>query len=165
MDSTVSHSYKAKLLWKDLTGQTPRSYSKTRWWSKWEVYRQLLVQFGDIKRFLEEASAASVGPQLVSQIQAILSDPEQMISLKLELAITIDLGEHFVKATYFLEGDGSLVFSCYEKLSAVSEVCQAPHFPNARAIAAAIAEEAQIKMLRHLNGELKLAFTQQFNGF
>ena len=64
-----------------------------------------------------------------------------MISLKLELAITIDLGEHFVKATYFLEGDGPLVFSCYEKLSAVAEVCQAPHFPNVRAIAAAIAEE------------------------
>ena len=27
---------------------------------------------------------------------------------------------HFVKATYFLEGDGPLVFACYEKLSAVS---------------------------------------------
>ena len=33
------HSYKAKLLWKDLTGQRPRSYSEMRWWSKWEVYR------------------------------------------------------------------------------------------------------------------------------
>ena len=28
------HSCKAKLLWKDVTGQTPRSYSETRWWSK-----------------------------------------------------------------------------------------------------------------------------------
>ena len=35
-------SCKAKLLWKDLTGQTPRSYSETRWWSKWEVYHQLM---------------------------------------------------------------------------------------------------------------------------
>lgn len=134
-----SQSYKAKLLWKDLTGQTPRSYSETRWWSKWEVYHQLLVQFGDIKKFLEEAIAVNVGPQLVPQIQAILSDPQRLISLKLELAITIDLGEHFVKTTYFLEGDGPLVFSCYEKLSAIARVCQAPHFPNVRAIAAAIA--------------------------
>ena len=53
----------------------------------------------------------------------------------------IDVGEHFVKATYFLEGDGPLVFTCYEKLSAVSQFCQAPCFPNARAIATAIAEE------------------------
>ena len=49
------HSCKAKLLWKDLTGQAPRSYSETRWWSKWEVYHQLMVQFGDVGRFMEEA--------------------------------------------------------------------------------------------------------------
>lgn len=132
----------AQLLWKDLsTGQTPRSYSETRWWSKWEVYQQLLVQFRDIKRFLEEASAAKVGPKLVPQIQAIFSDPQQLICLKPELAITIDLGEHFAKATYFLEGDGPLVFSYYEKLSALAQVCKAPHFPNVRAIAAAVAEQ------------------------
>ena len=135
------HSHKARLLWKDLTGQRPRSYSETRWWSKWEVFQQLLVQFGDVERFLEEAKAANVGPQLLPQLQAILSDPQRQISLKLELAITIDVGEHFVKATYFLEGDGPLVFSCYEKLSAVAHACQAPHFPNVRAVAAAIAEE------------------------
>jgi hypothetical protein len=51
----------------------------------------------------------------------------------LELAVTIDLGEHFVKTTYFLEGDGPLVFSCYERLSTNARVCQAPHFPNVRA--------------------------------
>ena len=63
------------------------------------------------------------------------------MNLKLELAATIDVGEHFVKATYFLEGDGPLVFACYEKLSAFSQFCQAPCFPNVRAIATAIAEE------------------------
>ena len=135
------HSYKAKLLLKDLTGQRPRSYSETRWWSKWEVYQQILMQFGDIERFLIEAEAAKVGPQLLPQLQAILSDPVRLINLKLELAITIDFGEHFVKATYFLEGDGPLVLSCYEKLSAVARACQAPHFPNVHAVAAAIAEE------------------------
>ena len=53
------------------------------------------------------------------------------MSLKLQLAATIEVGEHFVKATYFLEEDGPLVFVYYEKLSAVS----------LRAIATAIAEE------------------------
>ena len=38
--------------------------------------------------------------------------------------LSVDVGKHFVKATYFLEGDGPLVFSCYEKLSAVSQFCQ-----------------------------------------
>ena len=46
-----------------------------------------------------------------------------------------------MKVTHFLEGDGLLVFACYEKLSAVFQFWQAPHFPNVRAIATAIAEE------------------------
>ena len=65
----------------------------------------------------------------------------RLMNLKLELAATIDVGEHFVKATYFLEGDGPLVFACYEKLSTVSQLCQAPCFLNVCAIAAAISEE------------------------
>ena len=68
----------------------------------------------------------------------VLSDPESLLKLKLKLAVAIDVGEHFVKATYYL-GDGPLVFSCYEKLQAAAEACQAPHFANVRAVAAVIA--------------------------
>ena len=135
-------SCKAKLLWKDLTGQTSGSYSETRGLSKWEVYHQLLVRFGDVARFVEEAEDAKVCPQLLTQFQAILSDPQRLMNVKLELlAATIDVGEHFAKATYFLEGDGPLVFACYEKLSVVSQFCQAPCFPIVCAIATAITEE------------------------
>ena len=31
------------------------------------------------------------------------------------------------------------MFSCYEKLKAIAEACQAPHFPNVLAVVAAIA--------------------------
>ena len=67
------HSYKATLLWKDLTGKRPTSYSEMRWWSKWEVYQQILMQFADIERFLIEAEVTNVGPQLLPQLQAIFS--------------------------------------------------------------------------------------------
>ena len=77
------------------------------------------MQFGDIERFLIEAEATNVGPQLLPQLQAIFSfgDPERLINLKLELTITIDVGEHFLKATYFLECDGPLegVFSLWDR--------------------------------------------------
>ena len=139
------HSYKAKLLWKNLTGQRPRSYRETRWWSKWEGYQQILMQFGDIERFLIEAEAAEVGPQLLPQLHAILSDPARLINLKLKL----------VKATYFLEGGGLLVLSCYEKLSAVARACQAPHFPNMHAVAAAIAEENPAQSVAALEQQAK----------
>ena len=72
--------------------------------------------------------------------------------------MTIDVGEHFVKATYYLEGDGPLVFSCYEKSKAVAEACQAPHFPNVRAVAAAIANEDATQRAADL--ERKCLFTR-----
>ena len=136
-----SHSHQAKLAWQDLTGRKPKSHSETRWWSKWEIYQQLLEQFGDVGRFLEMAKDAKFCAQIVPQLQAIMSDPRRLIDLKLELAVTIDVGQHFVKATYYLEGDGPLVFSCYEKLKAVAEACQNPHFPNVRAVAVSIANQ------------------------
>jgi hypothetical protein len=87
------------------------------------------------------AKDAKFCAQIVPQLQAIMSDPRRLIDLKLELAVTIDVGQHFVKATYYLEGDGPLVFSCYEKLKAVAEACQNPHFPNVRAVAVSIANQ------------------------
>jgi len=39
--------------------------------------------------------------------------------LAVELAITIDVGEALVKATYALEGDGPLVFRCYDVINTV----------------------------------------------
>ena len=49
-----SHSHKAKLLWQEQTGRKPKSYSETPWWSKWEVYQQLLVQLDDVRGFATE---------------------------------------------------------------------------------------------------------------
>ena len=46
--SLFSHSPKSRLLWKTQTGSSPASYSATRWWSKFEVIRQLLNMFGDV---------------------------------------------------------------------------------------------------------------------
>ena len=42
---------------------------------------------------------------------------------------------HFVNATYFLEGDGPLIFTCYERLSAVSKAVAVDSYPNTAAVA------------------------------
>ena len=44
-------------------------------------------------------------------------NPPIIHKLKIELAITVDTGEPFVKATYRMERDGPLVFSAYEEIS------------------------------------------------
>ena len=101
----------------------------------------------------------------LNSVQPIFTATERLINLKLELAITIDVGEHFVKATYFLEGDGLLVLSCYEKLHAVfffltnsmllPEPAKPPHFPNVNAVAVAIAEENPAQNVSALEQQAK----------
>ena len=35
--SLFAHSFKTKALWHDQTGRAMKSFSATRWWSRWEV--------------------------------------------------------------------------------------------------------------------------------
>ena len=48
----ISHSPKTWLLWKEQTSTTMPSYSPTRWWSRWEMFDQVMVQFRDVVPFL-----------------------------------------------------------------------------------------------------------------
>ena len=134
--SLFSHSPKAMLLWKERTGQSYKGYSATRWWSKYEVMKQVMDLFGDIQSFLEEAS---VSPATVDKLLSVLRDPQEKKHLQVELAATIDAGMPFVKATYSLEGDGPLALTCYDVISALNMAARQAHYPNVDAIAAHIA--------------------------
>ena len=52
-----------------------------------------------------------------------------------KLAAIIDGGENFVKARYNLEGDGPLVFECYEILTALTAGIHTAYYPNLEAVA------------------------------
>ena len=95
-----------------------KSYCETRWWSRWEVFHQVMQQFGDILPFLQEQTELS--PATRKKLLQILADPIKNSRLQVELAAVIDAGEPFVKATYVLEGDGPLALSCYEVVYTVS---------------------------------------------
>ena len=61
--SLFAHSPKTRMLWREQTGRSMSSYNATRW----EVYKQLLVQFGDLESFLqrnEDIAPASLVPRL-----------------------------------------------------------------------------------------------------
>ena len=49
--SMFSHSAAVRLAWKTRTGTAMKTYSATRWWSKWEVMKQVLEYFGDVEPF------------------------------------------------------------------------------------------------------------------
>ena len=131
--SLFSHSPKARLLWKNRNGHAVKSYSATRWWSRWEVINQVMTSFGDIQPFLQENS--DLAPHLRPKLLKILTDQHSRGLLLIELAATVDYGEVFVKATYRLEGDGPLALTCYEEVEKVSSTIRMENIPNVRAIA------------------------------
>ena len=90
-----------------------------------------MLYFGDIEPFLSENEVA---PACRGKVLAILNDPQKKSHLQVELAVVIDVGEQFVKATYSLEGDGPLVFTCFEVLTAVDASIHTGHLPNTSAV-------------------------------
>ena len=94
--SLFSHSAKTRLAWRTQTQLRTPSYSATRWWSRFEVIRQIHDSFGDVSTFVRgsELPAATTNKML-----AILDDPANCRKLKMELSITVDSIDLFVKTT------------------------------------------------------------------
>ena len=136
--SFFGHSSRVKLAWKGRTGTAMKSFSETRWWSKWEMMNQVGVHFGDILPFLQENQDASASTN--RQLRSILESPDQSRILRLQLAAMMDVGKHFVQGTYALEGDGPLVLECYSKLQAITTALAQNELPNLKAAAREIAE-------------------------
>ena len=57
-----SNSPKTRLLWRSHTNKSMSSYSTTRWWSKWEVIRDVLLYLPNMEPFLREYK--DLGPNL-----------------------------------------------------------------------------------------------------
>ena len=62
-----------------------------------------------------------VSPVTKTKLLSFFSDSLKKDNLQIELAAIVDYGKPFVKATYKLEGDGSLAFECYETGMCVKE--------------------------------------------
>ena len=92
--SLFAHSPKVKALWKQETGQAMSNYmySRTRWWSRWEVMHQVLQQFRDVEPFLSRHR--DICPATRTKLLNTLSDPQQLLQLKSELAAIIDIGSY-----------------------------------------------------------------------
>ena len=98
-------SPKTRLEWRTRTGLPPPSYLATRWWSRFEVIKQVLSAFGDIEPFL---NTGDISPTTSNKLLEILRDLPTQRRLKIKLAMTVDSMEPFVKACYALEVDGPL---------------------------------------------------------
>ena len=84
----------------------------------------------DVPKFLANPDIA---PKSKEKLQLLLQTKGK--EPHIELAVSIDAGEVFVKATYNLEGDGPLALECYEKIIGVRNSIQVRHWPNTAAVA------------------------------
>lgn len=131
MKSWVSlfvHSARSRNAFKATTGQFPKSYSETRWWSKYEMMVQVHDLFGDIPAFVNGGQIPEVTAR---KLQDILNDQQKLALLKVELAITVDAMKPFVQSAYQLEGDGSLCLQAYQIVRKLEAEIRNLHFQTA----------------------------------
>ena len=111
---------------------------------------QLMVLFNDVQPFLEEHT--SISPATRGKLLAILQNPQEKAHLMVELAVTIDAGMPFVKATYNLEGHGPLALICYETISTLNVAARQVDCHNLAAVACRISlgdAQMESKLLQH----------------
>ena len=123
--SLFAHSPKSRLAWRTQTGLPTPTYSATRWWSKFEVISQLHRSFGDVSSFLRRAD---LPPTTTAKLLKIVEDESMCRKLKMEISITVDAMEPFVKATYTMEGDGPLALVAYQQISILYSHISLEHY-------------------------------------
>ena len=89
--------------------------------------------FGDVAPILQ--ANPELSPATNRKLLEMLQNPTVKAYVQIKLAAIVDAGKAFVKATYNLEGDGSLVFRYYEILSTLTTSIQVGHYPNVQAVA------------------------------
>ena len=87
--------------------------------------------FGDVEPFLRKNG--NLSPVCCASLLKIFDDPATAQDLDIELAAIIDAGKHFVRATYYLAGDGPLVFTYYERWFALAHAIAIESYPNTEA--------------------------------
>ena len=100
------------------------------------MLQQLHDAFGDAITFLNNEDLSKV---TITKLTNILNNPATCRKLKVELAVTIDAMDIFVRTTYNLEGDGPLALSAYTLIRSLYAHITSSHFPNATAIAKQLA--------------------------
>ena len=137
MDFTVLSQSKVQTCVENSNRPTTTLYYATRWWSRYEVIAQVHNAFGDIFTFLQNADLPST---TTNKMLEIINNPGLCRKLKMELAVTMDSMERFVKSTYILKGDGPLALEAYEHIRALSIAISTDHYPNVTAVAKQLSE-------------------------
>lgn len=127
-----------RTMWKSIVGTSMKSFSKIRWWSRWDCMMDLGKAFGpSLDEFIQALIDADVGNETTKKMDAVLKDPMKRTQLELELAIIMDM-KLFKTTTYTLEGDGLCILVAHRLVEALraqrSTLNQQSSMPNTAAV-------------------------------
>lgn len=94
------------------------SYSRTRWWSKLELFTELANNFEKVIQFLEAPWTFSANSLAVCR-QFLKQEKKQI--LEFELFLGADIGEVFIAPTYELESDSATILVAGRLLSSIRD--------------------------------------------
>lgn len=111
--------------------------------------KQIIKLFGDVESFLR--GNKDLAPATRRKLLTYFDETRKTICLKIKMAIIVDVGSHFMKATYAFEGDGHLVLTCYETICALTNAVSQGHYPNAQAVIKSITADTtqQIQLMQY----------------
>lgn len=112
----VANPGAAKLRWKAIIDGPVPSFSKVRWWSRWEIMKQVAENFGSVPGFLASLEADEIGDASTKKMLTIMNHHRD--TLRLELAAVLSC-ERLCTATYRLEGDGLELLLVHQTVEAL----------------------------------------------
>ena len=93
----------ANTRWKSIIDGPVPGFSKVRWWSRWEIMKQVAENFSQLPAFLNSLDDDDIGDATTKKMLDVLNNNKD--ALELELAAVLSC-ERLCTATYRLEGDG-----------------------------------------------------------
>lgn len=121
-----NQSTAACVAWRERTGKSPVSASKTRWWSELEQMTIVMGSFGDLYPYLLDLKAKNISPAHVKAMLEMMVGSKETVPLcvagtpstvrtipgvehliGIQLAAAVDAGTPFAQATYNLETNGA----------------------------------------------------------
>ena len=112
----LTHSHAFKIAFKEVMGESMKSYSTIRWWSRFDLMEQLAHGFPRLDQLITVLEERGIGDATTPHLREIYDDYSR--ELRHELAMMMDL-KCFKDATYMLEGDqleGLRVFETIEEI-------------------------------------------------
>ena len=86
-----------------------------------------------------------MAPNTRKKLLTYFEDGQKKQHLLLETAIVVDIGVHFVKGTYALEGDEALALTCFDRISTIISSVNQAFYPNTQAIIRTLSSKLTIQ--------------------